>query len=138
LRRLKKRLRRFGELSCSERLLLLRALFVVAVARVALWVCPLATARRIAATPVRGRKTPAVEQLAWAVTVASRYVPRATCLTQALAMQALLTHCGHLSRVEIGVVKDPRFEAHAWVVCDGKIVLGAAEAGRFRPIVAWE
>jgi hypothetical protein len=138
LRRLKKRLRRFGELSCSERLLLLRALLVVAVARVALWVCPLATSRRVVATAARGRKTHAVEQLAWAVTVVSRYVPRATCLTQALAMQVLLTHSGHQSRVEVGVVKDSRFEAHAWVVCDGKVVVGAAETGRYRPIFAWE
>jgi hypothetical protein len=135
---LKKRLIRFGELSCGERLLLLRALLVVAVARVALWVCPVATARRVAATTTRGGKIHAVEPLAWAVTVASRYVPRATCLTQALAVQALLTHSGHPSRVEIGVAKHSRFEAHAWVVCNGKVVLGAAEPGRFRPIAAWE
>jgi hypothetical protein len=138
LRRLKKRLRRFGELSCGEQLLLLRALFVVAVARVALWVCPLATARRVAATTARGRKTHAVEQLAWAITVASRYVPGATCLTKALAIHALLTYSGHPARVEIGVAKDSGFEAHAWVVCAGKVVLGAAEAERYRPIVAWE
>jgi hypothetical protein len=138
LRWLKKRARRFGELSWNEQLLLLRGLFVVAVTRAALCVCPLLTARDAAAKAARGRKMYAVAQLVWAVTVASRYVPSATCLTQALALHALLMHSGHQSRVEIGVGKRSRFEAHAWVVCDGKVVLGATEAGRYRPIFAWE
>lgn len=138
MRRLKRRLRRFSELSCNERVLLLRALFVVTAARIALWTCPLPAARRIAAITARARTTHEVEQLAWAVTVAGHYIPRATCLTQALAIQALLMNAGHSSRLEIGVVKHSRFEAHAWVVCGGKVVLGAAEAGRYRPIFAWE
>ena len=138
MRRLKNRLRRLAELSGDERLLLLRALFVVAMTRIALWVCPLVTARRVAAAMARGRTAQAVEQLAWAVTTASRYVPKATCLTQALAMHALLRDSGHTSHVEIGVMKHFCFEAHAWVVCDGKIILGAAEAGRYRPIFTWE
>lgn len=138
MRRLRKRLRRFSELSGNERLLLLRALIVVAVTRIALFVCSVVTARNVAGITARGRKSHAVEQLVWAVTVASRHVPDATCLTQALAIHALLTQSGHPSRVEVGVMKHSRFEAHAWVVCDGKVVLGAAEAGRYRPILAWE
>jgi hypothetical protein len=138
MRRLKKRLRRFSELSRDERVLLLRALFVVTATRITLWTCPLPVARRIAAITAGGRATHDVEQLAWAVTVAGRYIPRATCLTQALALQALLANAGHSSRLEIGVVKHSRFEAHAWVVCDGKVILGAVEAGRYSPIVAWE
>jgi hypothetical protein len=47
-------------------------------------------------------------------------------------------NAGHSSRLEIGVVKHSRFEAHAWVVCDGKVILGAGEEGRYCPIVAWE
>ena len=49
-----------------------------------------------------------LEQMVWAVTVVSRYLPGATCLTQALAAQALLTQSGFPSQVEIGVAKDRR------------------------------
>jgi hypothetical protein len=35
-----------------------------------------------------------VEQVVWAVKAASRSLPGTTCLTQAIAAQALLTHSG--------------------------------------------
>src|SRR5262249_47598455 len=111
-----RRLKRFARLSRSERSLFFRALLVVGVARASLWLLPLATARRIvmAAAAIAARPSP--EQSVWAVRVAGRYVPGATCLTQALAVQALLARIGHESQVEIGVAKDAeKFEAHAWV-----------------------
>src|SRR4029450_2085877 len=118
VRRLNKRLRRFGELSGRQRLLLLRALIVLALTRIALSVCSVATARNVAAISTASTKIGAVEELVWAVRAASRYVPKAPCLAQAVAMHALLTQSGHASRVEVGVMKHSRFEAHAWVVCD--------------------
>jgi hypothetical protein len=73
------------------------------------------------------------------VRAASRYVPHATCLTQALAGQRVLAASGYESRVEIGVSKDEhrRFRAHAWVVCSGDIVIGHEEANQYVPIAAW-
>ena len=72
----------------------------------------------------------------WAVRAVSRYVPGATCLTQALAAQALLTQSGRDSRIEFAVKKDEqrRFLAHAWVVCGEQIVIGRAEAEGYQPL----
>jgi hypothetical protein len=69
----------------------------------------------------------------------SHYLPGATCLTQALAAQALLTHSGFPSLVEIGVSKDElqRFHAHAWVVCQGQVVLGERKLERYNSLMVW-
>lgn len=140
VRRLRKRWRRWRELSAAERVLLLRAFVVVAAVRVSLWTLPLGVTRRVAATTGRGIGSHSVERLAWAVAVASRYLPRATCLPQAVALQALLIHAGHESRLEIGVTKDGdrRIEAHAWVTCGGRVVIGGPEVGRYELMAAWE
>lgn len=63
----------------------------------------------------------------------SRYVPFASCLTQALAAKRILRSYGMESRVKIGVAaKDSSIEAHAWLEVEDKIVLGrVAEQARF-------
>lgn len=54
-----------------------------------------------------------------------RFVPRATCLTQALATKSVLKHYGQESRIVLGVAKsDVSIAAHAWVEVNGRIVLG--------------
>lgn len=60
-----------------------------------------------------------IERLAW-------FVPGATCLTQALALQFVLARTGHASILHIGVRKDAEgtFSAHAWVTCNDRVVLG--------------
>ena len=58
---------------------------------------------------------PTTEQLAWDVGVVSRYVSRATCLTQALAGQVLLERYGYPALVHVGVTKEEgkgTFQAH--------------------------
>jgi hypothetical protein len=85
-----------------------------------------------------------IEQIVWAVRAVSRYVPNATCLTQALVVQRFLIRSGHRCRLRLGVSKDAvrGFEAHAWVECDERVVIGesAGESvtSRFTPIAAWE
>jgi hypothetical protein len=71
----------------------------------------------------------------------SRYVPVATCLTKALAAKVLLEQAGQSAELQIGVAKSEsgKIEAHAWVECQGKIILGGthAEVSRFtrlRPV----
>jgi hypothetical protein len=61
-----------------------------------------------------------------AVTRAARFVPRATCLTQAFAAQIMLGMRGFTSSIEIGVrTEDGQFGAHAWLVNhQGAIILG--------------
>ena len=134
------RLRRLAGLTGGERWLLLRALFTVAVAAAALRVLPLEMARRVVARASGGTRGMPVEQIAWAVKAWGRYVPRATCLTQALALQALLAASGYGSRVEIGVAKDAgqRFEAHAWVVYGDRVLIGGPDVGRYAPLMSWK
>jgi hypothetical protein len=47
----------------------------------------------------------------------------------------LLARAGHDSRVRFGVAvpADRGFEAHAWLECDGQIVLGGVAESRFTP-----
>ncbi|MFM7377024.1 MAG: lasso peptide biosynthesis B2 protein [Erythrobacter sp.] len=61
---------------------------------------------------------------------------RADCLVQALAGQAMLRRRSIASTIEVGTAKHPdgRFEAHAWLVCDGEVVLGG-DISRFEPLL---
>lgn len=125
--------------SSSDQRLLIKALALVGCVRLGLWILPFRTMRAIvarisrqvicnevsAASPVRqDRKL--VKRTASAVRRASRYIPAASCLTQALATQMLLARGGQVSDLRIGVSKDENGEliAHAWVVSHGRIVIG--------------
>ena len=70
-----------------------------------------------------------VERVAWAVTAASRYVPVATCLTQALVTKMLLGRFGYPAIVRIGVARSEsgELQAHAWVESGGSVVIGGSE-----------
>ncbi len=63
----------------------------------------------------------------WAVTIAGRYVPGATCLVQALVAERVLKRAGHPALLRIGVSNQPGFRAHAWVESNGKVLLGEEE-----------
>ena len=66
---------------------LLRAAALVCTVRLALWIVPFARLARVVmflARPRLARQSHySADQLSWAVRAISRYVPRATCLTQA-------------------------------------------------------
>ena len=70
------------------------------------------------------------DKIVSAVKVASRYVPGAKCLPQALAAQVLLGRQGYSTQLHIGVAKHPKKQilAHAWVVSQGQIVIGGLES----------
>ena len=62
------------------------------------------------------------------VSESARLVPLSTCLSRALVAHLILVRHGHPSRVEVGVKREAGlFEAHAWVTCYGRIVLGDSE-----------
>ena len=70
-----------------------------------------------------------VERVVAAVRRASRRVPGATCLVQAIAGCRMLESRSIRSKIRIGVDKDhEKFSAHAWLTVDDKIVLGGADA----------
>jgi hypothetical protein len=135
-----KRLRKFRSLSPGERSLLLRTVLLVAFLRAALCLLPFARlkdslARRAAHHPIR-QDIP-VAHLVWAVRTAAAYIPRATCLTQALAAKYQLERSGHSARIHIGVAKENgQFRAHAWLECEGEIVLGGGVADRYARLLA--
>jgi hypothetical protein len=82
-----------------------------------------------------------VERLAWAVAVASRPIPAASCLTQSLTLQFLLARAGHPSALKIGVAKDNDrgFQAHAWVECANRVLLDRPEeVAAYRVLATFE
>ena len=125
---------KFARLCPRERRLLLSAAVMVAVVRAGLWVVPFTrlreTLKRFVWRMEKRRRPVSVERVVWTVQVASRYVPAATCLTQALAAQVLLGREGYESSLRLGVARGERgkLQAHAWVECQGKVVIGQTEA----------
>lgn len=70
---------------------------------------------------------PMVWRMARAVTLTSRLVPGASCLTQALTLQLILGQRGYATQVRIGVKADGSgVAAHAWLLSDGKIAIGGS------------
>jgi hypothetical protein len=122
-------MRKLRRLSSAERGLLLNASRLLVLYRVALWVLPwrrLAVSRPSAGSVRAARFS--VERLEWAVRTAQLRIPRATCLSQALALNHLLAREGYASSIHIGVAKTKgaKFEAHAWVEHDGVTLLSSA------------
>ena len=134
-------LRKLARLDGTERRLLAEAAIVVPVVRVALTLLPFRVVHRgIAAATRRARPstsvgTPTPERVTWAVTAVAARVPRASCLTQALAATLLLVRRGHDATLRFGVAKkdDGTFRAHVWVEINGRAILGEPEPGAFAP-----
>ena len=143
-----KRVHKFFRLLATDRSLLVEAAFMVGAVRLGLCGLPFRTLRRLLARVTQERAglrkadRSSLDRIAWAVTVASRYVPAATCLTQALATHVLLGRRGHPACLRIGVVKaeDGQLQAHAWVESDDVVVMGGPEPEleRYTPMTALE
>lgn len=115
--------------------LLLAFLMVVAV-RMGLWLLPSATIIRVLrrldttkANEASGHALP-LNVIVWAVSAAAGRVPKASCLTQALAARVLLRWCGYEARLCLGVAHncDRSLRAHAWLERGGRVVLGGEGA----------
>jgi hypothetical protein len=125
---------RFLQLPARKRRLLIESAALLLLVRAALWLLPfevlLRWTRRIGQSErLRHDGDTPVDAIVWAVRRASRLIPGATCLTQALAGRILLARAGHLSELRIGVRKNPGtgFEAHAWLEHGGQVVLGGLD-----------
>ena len=123
-----RRLSRFFSLEPKERMLLCKAAALLWAVRAGLWLLPFQTLRRMIERRAREQNVPgeSAARIVWAVRAASRYVPRATCLTQSLAAYLLISRNGGSPRLHVGVMKEAagRLSAHAWVVSDGTVVIG--------------
>jgi hypothetical protein len=136
-------LRKYRGLAAADRRLLVTSALLLGAVRLGLWLLPFLTVRRLLAsmtgaiTPWHDTEQTSIARIGWTVTEVSQYIPMATCLTQALATQVLLGWQGHAARLRIGVARSDvgQFQAHAWVECQGRVVIGGADAPvRFTPL----
>jgi hypothetical protein len=128
--------------------LVLEAALLLSAARLGLWLLPFRVVSRLLDKATRRRVAVAApaRRIAWAIGAAARYIPAVTCLAQALAARAMLARHGHAAQLRIGVARaasqpsagrmslDSQFsilnaqfsilEAHAWVECDGAVLVG--------------
>jgi hypothetical protein len=135
------RVRQVLSFEASEQLLYLKSLLLVSAIRLGLWLLPFAVLQRLIAktlpAPVKSPQANVMGQIANSVRVASRFVPQATCLTQALATQLLLGRKGYPARLQIGVTKNDegRLQAHAWLESREAVVMGnVADLSRFKAL----
>ena len=130
------RLGKFLRLPVIDRHLLVNVLLLVWIVRVSLWLLPFRVIRQLLArlaresvrVQVEGRVP--IDRIVWAVRLASRYAPAATCLTQALVARVLLGRSGHPAALRIGVARSEtgQLQAHAWVESNGRVVIGGSES----------
>lgn len=100
--------------------------------RLMLWLMPFKSLQQFLAhcgqrpteRPAAGAIQP--ERIVWAVEVAGRYIPRATCLPQALSAQALLKRAGFQTDLCIGVAREgeSKLKGHAWLESRGRVIIG--------------
>ena|SRR4030042_2053805 len=138
-----RRIRKFFNLSSSEQRLLIKAWILLGLIRLGLELFPFSTLRKLLnrlKSIIGGfEKEFSEEQLVWSVTVVSRYIPKATCLAQALTSQCLLQQAGHQACLHIGVTEDDGcLKAHAWVESQGRILMGGFDLHRYTHLLALE
>ena len=137
-------LAKFLRLSASDRRFLLKVLLAVWVVRLMLSLLPFRKVRELLTKFATTNRNTAeqfpLEHVAWAVSRASRFVPAASCLTQALVTKLFLGRLGHPATVRIGVARSEagELQAHAWVESRGKIVIGGSQRSlqRYTPLAA--
>jgi hypothetical protein len=129
-------LRKFAGYSAVERRLVVKAWCTLIAVRTLLWVAPYRWIEaRVMTPPAATPDAAAPAAIALAVTRASKLVPFATCLTQALAGGFLIRRAGAHAIIHFGVAKgDTGFKAHAWLESDGRILIGGREAAAFLPL----
>lgn len=123
----------FIKLPTMDKLVAIESLFWVILIRFMVWVFPFKfvqkRVQKIANHPSSG-SVPSVSmpRLKAMIVIVSRYVPRATCLVQALAGHILFSRHGYTTSIKIGVLNENgEFEAHAWLEHDDLVVLGESE-----------
>ena len=133
-------------LSWGDRLLLVEAMFLLAVAAIAIAVLPFRLVMRIAERSV-GRRTPTPQtrlletrRARWAIAACARRVPwRAMCFQQGLAAQIMLRRRGIPTVLYYGAAPDEQghLSAHVWVrdgefdVVGGEVAINYAVLATF-------
>jgi hypothetical protein len=127
---------RFFTLSRSDRALLIEAVAMLLAFRLALHVWSIERLRAWAGHP--GAATAPLDRIVWAVRAVAARLPGTTCLGSALALQRMLSSRRYASSLHIGVSKQgERLAAHAWLVHEGKVLIGEREAEDYTFLTAW-
>jgi hypothetical protein len=120
-------------------LLLAEAAVTLGIVQFAVLTLPFRTLRRMLVDTPRvstGGRSPdvnrATREIAQAVAAVARRWPwQSTCLSDALTAHAMLRRRGHASEVRVGVrlndASAARLDSHAWLECNGQVVLGRLE-----------
>ncbi|BDZ71687.1 lasso peptide biosynthesis B2 protein [Methanobacterium petrolearium] len=122
----------FIKLSSQDKMVAIESLFWVMEVRFMLWLFPFSfvqkRVQKIASYFSRSDMKVPMNRIRFMIHMASRYVPRATCLVQALAGYILFSKYGYHTLIKIGVSnEDGVFEAHAWLEYGENVVLGESE-----------
>ena len=140
-------LRKFLVLPTYDRWLLIKAAFLLEAIRLGVRLLPFRTLRRLLARAAdtsigpRHAEQVSTDRVTWAVKIAAQYGPGAkSCLTQALTTQVLLARRGYPTLLHIGVARGEqgRFQAHAWVESEGKVVIGGTGLENFIPLAVFK
>ena len=118
-----------------RRFLPLRTMCLVCAVRLTLWLLPFHVVsghiHRLTMKPVKrdNIEKRRLSVIASNVARVSHYVPKATCLTHAIATLIILNLKNYPAALRIGVArnKEGRFEAHAWVESEGIVVIGGSK-----------
>jgi hypothetical protein len=140
------RLRKLFSLSAPDWRLLASAAFLCGAVRVGLWLLPLRAVQRVLCRIWQRSDRPgreeqlSPERIAWAVNVASRFVPGSTCLTTALATRVLLERRNHRACLYLGLSRTPAggLTGHAWVESGGKVVMGGRDFSTYVPLASFD
>ncbi|MBS0517262.1 MAG: lasso peptide biosynthesis B2 protein [Proteobacteria bacterium] len=126
----------FLALSWHDRALLAEAVATLVALRLALHLWSIERLRLWADR--RGTAIAPAERIVWALRTAAVRLPGVTCLSSALALQRMLSLRGYGSELHIGVNRQgDRLAAHAWLVRDGKVLIGEREAAEYTFLTAW-
>ena len=116
-----------------EKALTLESLYWVFVVRIMVWmfsfpVVQSKVQKKASSYDTNTKHSVSITKLRIMITQAARFVPRATCLIQALAGHILFSKYGYDTSIKIGVLaENGEFEAHAWLEDGDRVVLGESE-----------
>jgi hypothetical protein len=135
---------RWRKLGRQRQWLLIEGLAAVAGASAAIRLGPFKRAIQLGSLQLSGPSPAGAGQIItdvrWAVETAARNVPwRAMCIQQGLALQWMLRRRGIDARLHYGIARDEagELEAHVWVAAGDAVVIGGAEAPRFRRVATF-
>ena len=116
-----------------EARLLLGALVVVPLTRIALAIVPFRVVLRAATRSRRSRSASPLspERIVRIVDAVARRMPGTSCLPRVLAAAFFLTRHGHPAAIRLGVKPGTTRAAHAWLECDGRALLETPPPGAF-------